>query len=527
MRPCYRSLVSLDSLAATELDLLVIGAGIHGAFAAWDAARRGWRVALVDRGDFGGASSANSLKIVHGGFRYLQHGDVARLRESSAARAALLDLAPHLVEPLPCVMPSYGRMSRGPLVLGVALRAYSLLSLGTGSAARRIPRGRLIDGEEYARLAGPLALPGARGGALWYDALLLSPDRLLIAVVRSAARDGANVANYVEATRLLRVADGARERVVGARLRDEQGREVDVRARLTLVAASGGSRALAAAPAALPPFARACNVVLRRAPPASAVAIPVDGSRRLLFAVPWRGRLMIGTSQHDEAVTDAAERAVGELLGAVNRALPALELRADEVALVHEGLLPGTADRLLDRALLIDHEARDGVAGVVTMIGVKWTTSQRTAARAVALCARRLRADRGAVAARLVGAPANGDVAPATGENGADARLWALYGTECRDVATVAAESPELAAPLAPGVPTIGAEIAWSARSEMVRHLADAVLRRTGLGAAGHPGDAALAAAARIAARALGWDAARTSTEIALVQRVYPSHRGD
>ena len=127
MRPCYRSLVSLDSLAATELDLLVIGAGIHGAFAAWDAARRGWRVALVDRGDFGGASSANSLKIVHGGFRYLQHGDVARLRESSAARAALLDLAPHLVEPLPCVMPSYGRMSRGPLVLGVALRAYSLL----------------------------------------------------------------------------------------------------------------------------------------------------------------------------------------------------------------------------------------------------------------------------------------------------------------------------------------------------------------------------------------------------------------
>ena len=521
--------MSLDSLAATELDLLVIGAGIHGAFAAWDAARRGWRVGLVDRGDFGGATSANSLKIVHGGFRYLQHGDVARLRESSAARAALLELAPHLVEPLPCVMPTYGSTTRGPLALGAALAAYEVLSLGArgrSAEARRIPRGRLLDVEEFARHAGPLALPGARGGAVWYDALLQSPDRLLIAVVRSAARDGADVANYVHATRLLRVVDGARERVVGARLRDEQGREVDVRARLTLVAASEGARALAVTAAALPPFARACNVVLNREPPAAAVAIPVDGARRLLFAVPWRGRLMLGTSQHDEAVTNAGERAVYELLGAVNRALPALELRDDEVALVHEGLLPGTADRLLDRPVLIDHEAREGVPGMLTMIGVKWTTAQRTAARAVTLCAQRLRADRGPAPARLVGAPANG--AGGRGPDapgGIEAHLWTLYGTECREVTTIAGESPQLAAPLAPGEQTIGAEIAWTARTEMVRHLADVVLRRTGLGSGGHPGATALAAAARLAAQALGWDAARTSTELALVERVYPTRR--
>ncbi len=304
--------------------------------------------------------------------------------------------------------------------------------------------------------------------------------------------------------------------------------EADVRARLTLVAAAEGARALAPAPSSLPPFARACNVVLNRTPPAAAVAIPLDGAYQLLFAVPWRGRLMIGTSQHAEHVTNAAERAVDELLGAVNRALPALELRADEVALVHEGLLPGTAEHLLDRPLLLDHEARDGVVGVVTMIGVKWTTAQSTAARAVALCADRLRAPGAPAPPRLVGSPEGegGDQRPEAA-GGAHAHLWMLYGAECRDVTAVAREAPELATPLAPGAQTIGAEIAWTVRTEMVSHLTDVVLRRTELGSAGHPGDAALAAAARIAAAELDWDAARMSTEIASVERVYPSRRDD
>jgi glycerol-3-phosphate dehydrogenase len=498
--------MSLDALASTELDLLVVGAGIHGAFAAWEAARRGLRVGLIDRGDFGGAASANSLKIVHGGFRYLQTGDVGRLRASHAARAALLRLAPELVHPLPCVVPASSALTRSPLALGAALSLYELLSLGIGEArdaSPSVPRGRVVGREEYAQLAGPLTVADASGAALWYDALLTNPDRLLLSIVLATAREGGMVANYVDAVELLRERHGARDRVSGARVRSEHGAEAEVRARVTLLAASAGARALAPGGAtALPPFARACNLVLdasRFALPQAAVAIPVAGQRRMLFAVPWRGRLMLGTSQHEGDAADASARAVEELLGAVNRAVPELALTDADVRLVHQGVLPGTPTALLDRPVLTDHEARDGVSGVVTMVGVKWTTAIQAASRAVALCVRQLGGARAPTRAHLPEAD--------------DARVA---------VARVARESPDLAAPLAEGVLTTGADVAHAIRHEMARHLDDVVMRRTELGGAGDPGDAVLRAAARIAGRELGWDAARERDELLAVRRRFP-----
>jgi glycerol-3-phosphate dehydrogenase len=515
--------MSLDALAATRFDLLVVGAGIHGAFAAWDAARRGLRVALIERADFGGGASANSLKIVHGGFRYLQSGDVARLRASCAARGELMRLAPHLVRPLACVVPTTGVM-HGRLAFAAALAAYELLAVGVRGSddpACTVPRGRLLDAREYARVAGPLAVPGAAGGALWYDALLRSPDRLLIEVVRAAQRDGAVVANYVQAVALRSENDGARTRVIGARVRDEGVGETEIHARLTLVAAGAGSRALVPGGAAgLPPFARACNIVLERSElPSAAVAVPVRSQRRMLFAVPWQGRLMLGTSQHEESDADAADRAVDELLAAIEDAAPALGSRREDVRLVHQGLLPGTPAALIDRPIFVDHEARDGVAGVLTMIGVKWTTAPRTAAHAVMLCARRLGSGRAASARpRLAWQPEHGEQNESV--PGTDA-LSALYGVRWREVATIARESPELAAPLAAGVATIGAQVAYAVRAEMARHLDDIAMRRTDLGSAGHPGRAALAAAARIAAHELGWDADREDEELHRVDRIF------
>jgi glycerol-3-phosphate dehydrogenase len=517
--------MSLSALADTSFDLLVVGGGIHGAFAAWDAARRGLSVALIDRADFGAAASANSLKIVHGGFRYLQSGDVGRLRASSLARADLLRLAPHLVAPLPCTMPASRTLARGRLALGVALAAYETLALGARSEA--VPRGRLLDRATYVRLAHPLALDDAPGGVLWYDGILRSPDRLLLAVVRSAMRDGAVAVNYVEALSLRRArgGDGA---VEGARVRDETGEEFDVRARVTLLAANAGTRTLLPrGSAALPPFACACNLVLDpgdRPLPRTAVAIPVAGRRRMLFAVPWCGRLMLGTSQDEAGAPAVVERAVDELLAATNRALPALALSRQDVRLVHRGLLPGTADALLDRPVLIDHAARDGIAGLVTMLGVKWTTARGTASRAVSICARRLGAPGTAADRPLLGAE---DAGAGLGGGGAaddaPSHLWSRYGTCSREVTTLAARDPELGAPLAPGAETIGAEVAYAIRAESARHLDDIVMRRTDMGSAGPPASDALEAAARIAARELGWSDERVREERRRVERYFRS----
>jgi glycerol-3-phosphate dehydrogenase len=508
----------LDPLTARRFDLLVVGGGIHGVFAAWDAALRGLDVALVERGDFGGAASGNSLKILHGGIRYLRRLDVARLRESSAERATLMRLAPHLVRQLPCVMPTSGGLSGGRLALRSALAAYDALAVPDPDGVLRGTR--LISDAEYVAMAGPFASQHAGGAALWYDALLESPDRLLISIVGAAARAGAALINYAEATELLR--EGAS--VAGARVRGEDGEDIVVRARLVLLATNAGARALGVDDVSPVGWVRASNVVVRRQPPRAAVAFRALDRSRWLFAVPWRGHLMLGTTQR-AGRGDEWERDARELIEAANLAAPALALTLDDVSVVHRGILAGTPATLLDRAVIIDHGTRDGLSGLVTMLGPKWTTARRTAERAVVHCARLLGAgetarDVTSVAALFDAVPER-DHAPAL-----PPRLTTLYGPDVAHLWGLVRERPALGTRLG-GSETIGAQIVHAARREGARHLDDVVLRRTELGAADQPGREAIAHAARLMAEEHGWDAARTKDEIERVATGYPrAHDG-
>jgi glycerol-3-phosphate dehydrogenase len=542
----------LRALTAERYDVAVVGAGVYGAFVAWDAALRGLRVALVDRGDFGGGTSANSLKLVHGGLRYLQSADLRRMRESVRERAILLRAAPHLVRPLPCVMPTSGRALRSRGALAVALLANDVVSFDRNLSrepARQIPRGRTVGREEFRRLAGPLAVAGATGGALWHDGLMTSPERLLLAVVRAAVAAGATAANYVEATGLLRADGGGR--VVGVRVRATDGSgDGELRARLVVNAAGPAAAGLAPVDVTL---VRACNVVVQRAGPATAVAVPNEVERRMLFAVPWRGALMLGTSYHANLGTSsqtagarddhrpAAPRAtasdVEEILAAFNGALPALRLRPEEVAFTHAGLLPGAirggVATPLDQPVLVDHERVDGLPGLVTVQGVKWTTARAVATRVVDLCQRRLGlparpggtdwrpvhgGDVGSLDAFYAAAP---EPAAANVPAPTLRRLRELYGTAYREVLAIAAARPALARPIAPGSDVIGAQVVHAVRVEMARRLGDIVLRRTEMGTAGYPGDAALDAAARLAGEELGWPPERVRAEVGAVRDVY------
>ena len=163
----------LTQLANHKYDLIIIGGGIYGACVAWDATLRGLSVALVEKADFGHATSANSLKTIHGGLRYLQQLDIKRMRESIRERRTLMRIAPHLVHPLPCLMPTYGHLTKGRAVMALALKVNDLVSFDRNrleDPQKHLPKGRVISRQECLQLLPNIVREGLTGGAVWHDA---------------------------------------------------------------------------------------------------------------------------------------------------------------------------------------------------------------------------------------------------------------------------------------------------------------------------------------------------------------------
>jgi glycerol-3-phosphate dehydrogenase len=468
----------LAALQDRPHDLLIVGGGIHGVAAAWDAAQRGLAVALVERHDFGSGVSWNSLKTIHGGLRYLQKADLVRLRESVHERSALLRIAPGLVKPLGFLVPTRGHGLKGREAMALGLLLNDLLSADRNRglpAERRIPGGRLLSSRETHDLVPGLALEGLNGGALWYDAQVESSERLTIGFAHAAAASGALLANRVEVVGFLR--DGPR--VTGILARDHVGnREIAVRARVTLNAAGPQTLALlAGAGLAAPPvsFLRAMNLVFAR-PAGVAHAVGALSAGRFLFLLPWRGLTLVGTAYEPADLPERVD-SVRTFLEETQRAFPWADLRAHDLSLVHRGLVPGRggAAGLRTRTLWLDHEAF-GVTGLVSVVGVKYTTARGVAEAAVDLVAQKL------------GRPV----------------------ARCRTAFTPLPRARPLEGPLEDRVRDVVHE-------EMALSLQDALLRRLDLGTAGPPADADVAVAATVMAAELGWDTARLATERAAV----------
>ena len=538
----------LRRLADDTYDLLVVGAGIYGALAAWDAAQRGLRVALVDRGDFGGGTSFNSLKTLHGGLRSLQSLSLAQMRLFIRERRAMARMAPHLVQALPFCVPTYGHLTRSALALRAALAITDTVgadrNAGIDDRSLQLPRGRIVSRDACLAL-NPLIDPaGVTGGAVWFDYQMRQAERVVLAAVQSAEACGAVAANYVEARGL--VTAGAR--VAGAQLEDRlSGARFEVRAAAVLNAAGPWAGAVLTRllhPAPRLPAARlsrAMNLVVDRVTGDHACGGVVAG--RFLFVVPWRDVSILGTSHdvHDgdvEAPHGTAAH-VAALLDDAARAFPRARLTGAAVRLVHRGLLPmvgGDARQvsLLKESLVVDH-AVSGHPGLVSIFSVRYTTARHTAAVAVDAVVRQLgkatapcaTATSRVASAHVTGVEALLDEARGDAVGGTDPalrqRLARTYGTAWRAVASLAAQVPGLGQPLSAHCPITGAEVLYAVRHEAAVTLTDALLRRTEAGTAGHPGRPAIAAAAAVMAPALGWDAARTSAEIGAVEGVYPA----
>lgn len=534
------------ALSRSVYDLAVVGGGIYGICAAHEAARRGLAVCLVERADFVSATSSNSLKTVHGGLRYLQHADFRRMRESIRERAMLLRTAPHLVRPLPFVIPTYGHGLRSKAVMRAALRLNDVIGFDRSAGVRegrRIPPGRVIGREEVRAMVPDLDPRGLTGGAVWYDCQIANTERLALAYLRAAVEAGAVCANHVEATG-LRLRDG---RVLGLQARDRLTEDAfDIQARTVLNAAGPwADRLLQTLPGArgVRQFhpSKAMNLVTRRLFGDHAIGFTVptefrdsdallNKGTRLFFVVPWKQYSLIGTRHlpYDGSPDDfrITEEDIAVFLGEIRTACPSAGLGRKDVLAVLGGLLPEVPRpgphevQLVKHSRVCDH-ANEGAAGLISTVGVKWTTARLTAEEAVELVERRVRTKvetRPAERTLPGGDPdvleASPEPAPAGVSPAAMRHLLENYGSLAREVLGYVRADPSLGTELGAGPPVIGAEVVYGVEQEMAQHLDDVVFRRTELAAGGHPGPEALRRCADLMGSVLGWSRERREAEI-------------
>jgi glycerol-3-phosphate dehydrogenase len=379
---------------AERYDLLVVGGGIYGVFLAMESARRGLRPLLIERDDFGGGTSWSSLRILHGGLRYLQSLDLRRFRESVSERRWFCRTYPDLVEPLECLMPLYGVGLRRPGVFRAALALNDLLTLNRNAGVRpdrHLGSGRVLDA------AGTLARfplvdqDGLAGGGLWYDAAMRSSARVLMETLRWACHNGATALNYVECVRLLRSGDA----VEGVAAVDRTtGDTLELRAPVVVNCAGASCRVVARRldgdHERLFRPSLAFNLLLDR-PPLSDAALaltPRSPTARTYFLRPWRGRTFAGTfhaaCDRYPAPSKPTEAQIALFLADLNRAAPALELTPEAVVRVYSGLLPASrpgTDELAVREMILDHGSAGGPTGLWSVSGVKYTTARLVAER--------------------------------------------------------------------------------------------------------------------------------------------------
>ncbi len=376
-----------------KYDLIIIGGGIYGAMLSLEATRRKLCPLLIEKDDFGSHTSFNSLRIIHGGLRYLQSLDIHRFYESVRERAWFLRTFPELIKPLPCLMPLYGEGLRRPFILRMALLANDLLSCKRNvgiSGDHHIPGGYVADARKTAELFPLVRKNGLQGGAVWYDACMPDSQRVLMEVLRWACQWGGVALNYMRADEL--VADG--QKICGVKAFDcEHGRPYYFKSGFVINAAGPWCRSMAAAfhrdePKLFNPSV-AWNILFdKEAVSDCALAVSAKGkASHTYFIIPWKGRIFAGTGHRPWQKSDMdnpepGEKDIKNMLYDLNRAIPGLNLRTNDIYHVFSGFLPvkkaGTTV-LSDREVIIDHGKNGGINGFWSISGVKFTTSRLVA----------------------------------------------------------------------------------------------------------------------------------------------------
>lgn len=454
-------------------DIVVVGGGATGVGVAIDAASRGYDVLLLEQHDFGKGTSSRSTKLVHGGVRYLEQGNVALVMEALKERGLLRRNAPHIVRDLAFIVPNY-EWWEAPFY-GLGLKMYNLLAGKYGFGKSEI----LSKDETLARLP-TLKREGLRGGVVYYDGQF-DDARLLVNMVTTAHEQGAGVLNYTRVTALEKNADGLVDSLTF--VDGESGRELRVKARVVVNATgafSDGLRRLAdtTAKSMITP-SQGIHLVFDRSflPGDAAIMVPHTSDGRVLFAIPWRDHTLVGTT--DTPIETATlepipfEHEIEFILATAGAYLAKAPTRADVLSMF-AGVRPlmKHGDHKATSALSRDHSSHIDKNGLLTITGGKWTTYRNMAQGCV---------DQAATLAQLPDVDCKTRALNIHGWHNHAEKFGALaaYGTDAPLIAEIARADPSLAEPLHPRLDTLGAEIAWHARAEMARTLEDVLARRS------------------------------------------------
>lgn len=501
-------------------DTVIIGAGINGAGIARDAAMRGLKVLLLDKSDLASGTTSYSTRLIHGGLRYLEHGEVGLVRESLREREVLLRIAPHLVRPLPLLIPIYEHQRRGPWTIRAGMIAYDLLSRDKSL----LPHQMLSGTEVSARVPG-LNPTGLRGAAIFVDAQIEFAERLVLENVLSAVAHGAVVQTYTRVTKISHdefwqidytdELSGASGTIQARTVINAAGPWVDEILNFKdepLIGGTKGSHIIVA------PF--------RGAPPI-ALYVEAEHDARPFFVIPWNGNFLIGTTdiRFEGAIDDVeiSEQEIGYLLSETNRLFPQANLSPADILFSYAGIRPlaFTKDKT-EAGITRRHFIREQ-ADLLSIVGGKLTTYRQLAEETVNLLFKKLQRNDPGCETMRIGLPgANEDFAVFSKHFSEESpfdlltneRLLRIYGTRAGEVAKFARKNAELAEVFDSESGAIAAEICFSFQSEFARTLKDCLLRRTMLGLNSHCGLNLVDRVAAIAGKHLGWDQARREIEI-------------
>ncbi len=532
---------SIEAIAGQRFEVLVVGGGITGAGVALDAATRGYSVALIERDDYAAGTSSRSSKMVHGGLRYLQNFDLGLVREALLERQLMVQLAPHLVYPTPFVVPTLGEDRRDRRI-GIGLNMYDVMATTRVGRSRREMRSsrdtdedaywspdrhRTIDGDEVTELIPSLKARDPKSAYLFYDCQT-DDARLVLTVLGEAERFGAVMLNGAEVTEVTESggkADGV------AFTESESGERIEVEADCVINATGVWAdriRPEVAEEEDVPRIApsRGTHITLdeERLPMGGGACIVPAGESRTIFALPWYGRTLVGTTDNDFdgdiAHPKPAEADVEYLLDAVNSYF-GTALGAADITGAYAGVRPliSTGDPRKSVDISRKAELYETSSGMLTITGGKLTTWRRMAKQTVDRLVEREGREAPCRTAEIpLGMEASPEDLRAPDGVGEEAvrQLAFRYGHAARAVLDLARERPELAAPIVPGRPDLLAEAVIAARLEQVRSVADLLLRRTRLGLLAAPqlrdAESVRPVAAAIGGE-LGWSKKRVGAE--------------
>jgi glycerol-3-phosphate dehydrogenase len=499
-------------MTKSHFDLIIIGAGINGAGIARDAAMRGLTVLILDKGDIGGGTSSYSTRLIHGGLRYLEHGEFGLVRESLRERETLLRIAPHLVRPIPILIPIYKGASRGQTTIRVGMLAYDLLSFG-----KSVPRHRMLSREDTLRRNPGLQAKGLVGAAVYYDCQVEFAERLVLENVLSAKQYGAEVLTYARVNKIterqVEFSLGERNEVASAEvIVNAAGPWVDdvLQQNKKLIGGTKGSHIVVSS------FAGA---------PSQAVYVEAESDRRPFFVIPWNNNYLIGTTDVrfegnlDQVRTEDWE--LNYLLNETNRIFPTANLSRKDICYTYCGVRPLPLVKKTDesgitrRHFISEHEASKNL---LSIIGGKLTTSRSLAEECVDLVFRKLGRRSPKCRTHEIALPGAESVKrlnwPANFSEVVRRRLAIVYGAGALTIVELSQAKPSLSETFNRAEDALVAEVVFAFESEMATTLTDCLMRRTMIGLNADLGVGDVEAAAEIGRKYLGWTDERVQEEI-------------